>query len=294
MTVQDEETDYFIREVFCDVSYCEEVAQGFGHFFVINSDETIVQPISSECAAVCRFGLSDFVFMVRENQVFAASVDIECIAQVMFGHYGAFNVPAGSAFTPRGCPAGFAFFFGFPQNEVCRVFLRVIQRYTFGSTCDQFIQIFSGQFAVFREFFCIVVNGTLIFISKAFVDQSLYHCDDTIHFFCYTRVNSCSFYIQAVSIAESFFNVLVGDIGHCYAFFICSVDDFVIYVCEVLNVCYFIAFVFHITSYCIEYNVRSCVTDVDVIVYCGAANVHFYFAFLHRYEFFLLSCHCVI
>ena len=76
--------------------------------------------------------------------------------------------------------------------------------------------------------------------------------------------------------------------------FTLSVDDFVIYVCEVLNVCYFIAFVFHVTSYCIEYNVRSCVTDVDVIVYCGAANVHFYFAFLHRYEFFLLSCHCVI
>ena len=104
----------------------------------------------------------------------------------------------------------------------------------------------------------------------------------------------CSFYIQTICIAECFFNVFIGDFRHGFAFLIGSVDDFVINVREVLHIGNLVALIFQIASYGIKNNVGSCVADMDVIVHSRTANVHFYLAFLHGYEFFLLSCHSII
>ena len=203
-------------------------------------------------------------------------------------------MPTRSAFAPRRCPAGFAFFFGFPQYEVCGIFLCVVDGYTFAGTGNQFIQILSGQFAVFREFLCIIVNSAIVFISKTFVDQFLNHCNDTVHFLCNTRMYSSTFYVQTVSIVECFFNITIGDCFHCAVFFVCTVDDLVVNVCEVLYISNVITFVFQVSSYGVKYNIRACVTDMDIVIYGRAANVHFYFAFLARNEFFFLSCQCII
>ena len=278
----------------CNISYGEEVAQRFGHFFIINGNKAIVQPISCKGTAVCCFGLCDFVFMVRENQILAACMDIKGIPQMMLGHNGAFDMPTGSAFAPRGCPAGFALFFGLPQNEVCRIFLCIINRNTLRCARNQLIQIFSGKLAIFREFLCIIINSAMVFIRKTLINQGLHHCDNTVHFLCYARVYGCSFYIQTICIAECFFNVFIGDFRHGFAFLIGSVDDFVINVREVLHIGNLVALIFQIASYGIKNNVGSCVADMDVIVHSRTANVHFYLAFLHGYEFFLLSCHSII
>ena len=87
-----------------------------------------------------------------DESFLAACMDIKGIPQMMLGHNGAFDMPTGSAFAPRGCPAGFALFFGLPQNEVCRIFLCIINRNTLRCARNQLIQIFSGKLAIFREF----------------------------------------------------------------------------------------------------------------------------------------------
>ena len=75
--------------------------------------------------SVCSLGLRDFVFMMRENQIFAACMDVNFIPQILFAHDGALNVPARSAIAPRGFPERLALFFGLPEDKIQRIFLLV-------------------------------------------------------------------------------------------------------------------------------------------------------------------------
>ncbi len=48
--------------------------------------------------------LGNLIFMMGEDQVDTASVNVELLAQVFGGHGGAFDVPAGKAYTPGAGP----------------------------------------------------------------------------------------------------------------------------------------------------------------------------------------------
>ena len=63
----------------------------------------------------CRsLALGDLIFMMREEQVLSAAVDIKVFPEILHTHGGALNMPAGTAFSPGALPEGFAGFFGFP------------------------------------------------------------------------------------------------------------------------------------------------------------------------------------
>ena len=81
----------------------------------------VVHPVAGKWLAGEAFGLGDFVFVVREDQVIAAAVDIDLLTQVAQVHRRAFNMPAGAALTPRAVPGGFAGFGRFPQGKIHRV-----------------------------------------------------------------------------------------------------------------------------------------------------------------------------
>ena len=66
----------------------------------------------------CCFGLGDLIFMVREAQIGTAAMNIKGITEAASRHGGAFDMPAGSAITPGGGPAGFTGFCGFPQDKI--------------------------------------------------------------------------------------------------------------------------------------------------------------------------------
>ena len=63
-----------------------------------------MHPETRERLAGERFRLRNFVFMMRKNQVDAAGMDIERLAQVLDGHHGALDVPAGPAGADGGVP----------------------------------------------------------------------------------------------------------------------------------------------------------------------------------------------
>ena len=75
--------------------------------------------------SVCSLRLCNFIFMMRENQVFAACMNVNFIAQILFAHDGALNVPARSAVAPRGFPERLALFFRLPEDKIQRIFLLV-------------------------------------------------------------------------------------------------------------------------------------------------------------------------
>ena len=105
---------------FCEVGEGVEVAFGFGHFPAIDEEVGGVEPMLGEVATAGALALGDFVFVVGEDEVFAAGVEVEGVAEVFFDHGGALEVPAGAAISPWGFPEVFAVFFAvcFPEDEV--------------------------------------------------------------------------------------------------------------------------------------------------------------------------------
>ena len=74
---EEEIAQSFGVDLFDDVAQCPEVVQGVAHFFAIDFDHSDVHPIAREVAVLCAFGLGNFVFVVWEDQIASAAVDIE-------------------------------------------------------------------------------------------------------------------------------------------------------------------------------------------------------------------------
>ena len=63
-----------------------EIAERLGHLLGIDQQVLGVQPVAHERLAGGGFGLRDLVFVVREDQVHAAGVDVERFAEIFHGH----------------------------------------------------------------------------------------------------------------------------------------------------------------------------------------------------------------
>src|ERR1051326_2101047 len=70
-------------------------------------------------------GLSDFVFVVRKDQVLAAKMDVERLPEILHRHGGALNVPPWAAGANFGVPKRLAGFGRFPECEVAGIVLVV-------------------------------------------------------------------------------------------------------------------------------------------------------------------------
>src|SRR5215510_11948309 len=86
-----------------------------------------MQPVAHELLSRYTFTLRDLGFVMREDVVDAAAVNINLVAQQCCGHRAALDVPAGTAWSPWRIPFHVAVFFvpRFPQREIADVFLVV-------------------------------------------------------------------------------------------------------------------------------------------------------------------------
>jgi hypothetical protein len=111
--------------------------------------------------------LGDFVFVVREDEVDAAGVEVEVFAEVLEDHGGALEVPAGAAFTPGAGPVVVAIlrFASFPEGEVGEgvfgVFVVVEGGGGFGGAEFEFAVFEVGEAAVVFEGGDAEVNGAV-------------------------------------------------------------------------------------------------------------------------------------
>ena len=58
------------------ISYGKEIPQRLGHLLIVNVDKGIVHPIAGKLLSVSRLVLGNFIFMVREDKVLSAGMDI--------------------------------------------------------------------------------------------------------------------------------------------------------------------------------------------------------------------------
>src|SRR5260370_11926850 len=79
-----------------------------------------MQPVPHERLARRCLALRNFVLVMRKCQVDSTSVDIQRLAEVLHGHRGTFNVPAGAPGTDRCLPEALSRFRRFPQLKIPR------------------------------------------------------------------------------------------------------------------------------------------------------------------------------
>ena len=87
MGAQQGKPDRLAGRLFEKFMYQQHVADGLGHFLPVDIDEPVMQPVAHErIAAMGAGGLRNFVFVMGEDQIDAAPMDIDRPAQVLFDH----------------------------------------------------------------------------------------------------------------------------------------------------------------------------------------------------------------
>src|SRR6266480_5290750 len=104
-----------------------KVAQPLGHLLAGRILQVLrVQPVAGERLPGRTLALGDLVFVVRKDQVDAASMNVERLSEVLHAHRRAFDVPAGPARPQRRLQRLLAWFARLPEDEVPRVILAVL------------------------------------------------------------------------------------------------------------------------------------------------------------------------
>ena len=147
MGLEQRQADGLAREFVEEIVHRVVVAEAFRHLFAFHHQVAVVHPEADELlAAVGAGGLGDLVLVVGEDQVLAAAVDIEGLAQVFLAHGRALQVPPGAPAPPRAVPAGLAVLGRLPQHEVRRVLL--VGGHLDPGAGDQLIAVVAGKLAV--------------------------------------------------------------------------------------------------------------------------------------------------
>ncbi|MCY1304609.1 hypothetical protein D9M70_543680 [compost metagenome] len=102
----------------------DEVALGLRHLAAFDLQEAVVHPdIRHHLRAVGATGLGDLVFMMREDEVEPAAMNVEDLSEITAAHRRALNMPARTAPAPRTVPARLVVGRKLPQHEIAGIFL---------------------------------------------------------------------------------------------------------------------------------------------------------------------------
>ena len=104
----------------------EEIIQRLTHFFGIDSNKSVVQPVIDKLAIRAALGLGNFILMMRKDKITAAAMEIKSLSQIMDRHGRTFNMPAGTSFSPRAFPERFTRLCRLPKSEISGIFLPFI------------------------------------------------------------------------------------------------------------------------------------------------------------------------
>ena len=273
--VGNEEEAQGVRAVMSqDVFDQEEVVQGLTHLFGVDRNEPVVQPVfNHRLFARKGFGLGDFIFMMRENEVTAAAVEVKGIAEVLMAHGRAFDVPARTAFAPGAVPCRFARFSTLPEGKVHGIVFTVVN-FDAGAGFHV-VEAAAAQFTVVVKFFNAVIDVVVDDVGIALIDEALYHFDDVIHVFRDAGITVSPTDMELIHDVEVSRNVAVGNRIPADAFPIGGIDDLVVDVGEVLDMRDFIAEVFQIALDDVPGYERTGIPHVGMVIRRNATDIHF-------------------
>ena len=142
-----------------------------------------VEPVTAPFVAKVGFALRDLVGVVREDIVYAATVNIKVFTEVFHGDAGAFDVPAGITDAPRAVPFERLILelgLGKPEHEIALVALVGVFFDIIAHTDHQTVFIMSGQRVIVFDLRRIKVDVGTGFVGVALLDQDFDDPDELI------------------------------------------------------------------------------------------------------------------
>jgi hypothetical protein len=257
-----------------------------------------VQPVAHEgLLAGVGLGLGDLVLVVRENEVLAAAVYVDLLPQVLEGHGGALDVPAGPSGAPGAVPGRLAGLGGLPEGEVHGVLLALAGLHS--GAGHHVVQVAPGELPVVVLPLHPIVDVAVLLprrrrgrVRVAPLDERLDHLDHLRDFLGGAGVlvggqDVKSPHVLEVAVDEALSQLRLVDFqagGPGY--------DAVVDVSEVLDVTDAPASVLQVTAQHVEDDVAHGVADVVLVVRGHAADVHPH-GVAQRDELLFLTCKSV-
>ena len=191
-----------------------------------------MHPQLRELAAAAGLGLGNLVLVVGEDEIHAATVDVQ--GKPGAGHGGTLYVPAGTPLAPGAFPVGLAWLGSLPQGKVHGILLFLAWGYA--RACLHVVQIPVGELAVVGKGADPEVDvAGRSGIGLVLADELLAHVHDVLHVFgcpwLYVRAQDT----QCVHVLVEGLDVGLGHFLPVPVLAVCAIDDLVVHVREVAH-----------------------------------------------------------
>ena len=250
---------------------------------VADAQGTAMEPVARKGLAVGALALGDFVFVVREDEVRAAAVDVKGFSQVVAAHRRALDVPARTPCAPGGVPLGFAGLGVLPENEIKRITLTRV--HVNARARLQFVQGAARELSVARELAHSKVHVT---VGRRVREAVLFKPrDDVKHLRNEFRRMRLERGVKAPQGAHVFLHRLgegLRELGRCDLALGGAPDDLVVHVGHVAHKGHLVARSLEPATDDVKRHEGAAVADMAVVIDRDAADVHPDMTGLHRFK----------
>ena len=139
-----------------------------------------------------------------------------------------------------------------------------------------------GEFAVTGEALHVKVDSAVNDIGMSVVNDALNQFDDFRNVLSGSGIIAGAFDAKSVSVLIIIGDRLFSKLLNRYAVTVGPCNHFIVDVSEILYECHFIAEIFKIAAEHIEYDKRTCIADVKIVIYSRTAAVKSHLAFVER------------
>ena len=187
MGLQEDEADHFPRNALGQkIMNGEEVAKRLGHLLALDLQHLVMKPVARELALGMRAAaLGDFVFMMWEHQVVAATMNVEARPQQFVAHGRTLDMPARTPTPPGAVPARKIVGGRLPQDEIHRVAL--VRGHFHAGPCNHVIHRAARELPVFGVALDREEHVTIGGIGMPLGDQPFDHRDHLADILCRAR-----------------------------------------------------------------------------------------------------------
>ena len=283
MGAEHEKAEHLQIVLLPDLPHGEEVAQGLGHLLIINVQKCVVHPVVGKGLAVGRLALGDLILVVGEDQVLAAGVDVDLVAQIFLGHHRALDVPAGAALAPRGLPVRLPLLLRLPEHEVGGILLSLLAGHLdLPESRLEIVQILVGQLAVILELLHAVVDGAVLRpVGVPLLDQGLDHLQHAADLLRGQGMGGGGLHIHGRHVLLALRDVALGNRVGVHPLLDGFLDDLVVHVGKIGHVIYLVALVLKVPAHRVKHD-------------RGAADVHLHLSRLQGHKLVFSSGQCII
>ena len=294
--------EQLVAHLAAGVSHIEDFAQGvevaerLAHLAAVDDEVAAVHPIFGIGLAGGGLGLGDFVFVVREDVVHPAGVEVEAFAEQLHAHGGTFDVPARTSPAPRRIPDHIAVFgyVGFPEGEVGGVVFVVFILIDARAGLHA-LAVEPGEFSIGWKLVDGIVDGAVVgLVGVALLEKRF---DEGDHFGDVVGGGGIvlgRFDVELGEVVEKSVDIFFGVFPERQALLDGGADGFVVDIGEVLHLGDPEPAELDVAAEEILEHVGTEVADVGIVVDGGAAGVHAHMLSVERDELLLGAGHGVV